>query len=101
MYNVQKDESAESRVVVKGNRGFALRLHKLPGLTNVSAHLILCRTLPCMHNITGRRLYLCITISQEVKLSTTNMQNYPKRDGCPDSRHRELKVSNQYSILTR
>jgi len=39
MCNVQKDENAESRVVVKGNRGFALRLHKLPGLTNVSPHL--------------------------------------------------------------
>ena len=99
MCNVQKDKNAESRVVVKGNRGFALRLHKLPGLTNVSAHLILCRTLPCMHNITGRRLYLCITISQELKLSTTDTQNYPKRDECPDSRRRELTVSDQYTVL--
>jgi len=39
MCNVQKDENAESRVVMKGNRGFALRLHKLPGLTNVSSYL--------------------------------------------------------------
>ena len=101
MCNVQKDENAESRVVVKGNRGFALRLHKLPGLTNVSAHRILCKSLLCMHDVTAGRLYLCITTSQELKLSTTNTQNYPQRDGYPDSRHRELTVSDQYTVLIK
>lgn len=37
--NVQKDARRETRVVKKGNRGLAFRLHKLPGLTNVLAHL--------------------------------------------------------------